>query len=72
MLVFHVMVDTLRSADLRGYAKASWIIAIILLPLVGTLAYLVIRGSSMHQRDNRAVEQRAIEEYIRTIAATKE
>ncbi len=73
MLAFHVMADIVRSHDLRGLAKAAWVLVILILPLIGTLVYLIVRGDAMHQRETRELlERRTIEEYIRTIANTKE
>ncbi|MGC8509559.1 MAG: PLDc N-terminal domain-containing protein [Acidimicrobiales bacterium] len=74
MLAFHVMVDLFRSHDLSGGAKALWVLFILILPLAGTLIYLVARGGAMHERDQRAVrdQQRALEDYIRSIAHSKE
>ncbi len=74
MLAFHVMVDLFRSPDVRGGATALWVLFILILPLAGTLVYLIARGGSMHERDRRAErdQQRAVEDYIRSIAHSKE
>ncbi len=74
MLVFHVMIDIMRSHDLGGPSKAAWVVGILILPLLGTLIYLVARGGSMHERDRRAIQsqQQAFEDYIRKVANTKE
>ncbi len=74
LLVFHVLADIMRSHDLSGPQKAGWVIGILVLPLLGTLFYLVVRGSSMHERDRRTVQtqQAAFEEYIRRVANSKE
>lgn len=74
ILVFHVMYDIFRSHDLSGAGKASWIIVILIFPLVGSLIYVVVRGGSMHERDLRAsqMNQRTLEDYIRQVANTKE
>ncbi|KPM55505.1 hypothetical protein CcI49_01920 [Frankia sp. CcI49] len=52
-LLFAVVTDVFRSQDLSGWGKAGWTAAIILLPLIGVLAYLIVRGHSMHERQNR-------------------
>ncbi len=74
MLAFHVMGDLFRSHDLSGGAKALWVLFILILPLAGTLIYLIARGSSMHERDQRTGrdQQRALDDYIRAIAHSKE
>ena len=74
ILVFHVVVDIFRSHDLSGPTKALWLIFIFVLPLGGTLLYVVIRGGSMHLRDIRQSQdqQKAVDDYIRKVANTKE
>ncbi len=74
ILVFHVVVDIFRSHDLSGPAKALWVIFILVLPLLGTLIYVVVRGGSMHERQVQAnaAQQKAFEDYIRKVANTKE
>ena len=74
ILVFHVMIDIFRSHDLSGPAKALWIIFILVLPLLGTLVYVLARGGSMHDRQVQVVaaQQKAFEDYIRRVANTKE
>ncbi|OAA28090.1 Phospholipase D-nuclease N-terminal [Frankia sp. EI5c] len=52
-LLFAVVTDVFRSHDLSGWAKAGWTALILVLPLVGVLAYLIIRGTSMHERQAR-------------------
>jgi len=34
IVIFHVMVDIMRSHDLSGAAKAAWVLFILILPLV--------------------------------------
>ena len=74
MLVFHIMVDIVRSHDLSGPGKMWWILFILVLPLVGSLVYFVVRGGSMHERQAQGApsHQRGFEEYIRAIANSKE
>lgn len=74
ILVFHVVLDIFRSHDLSGPAKALWIFFIVVVPLFGSLIYVLVRGGSMHQRQVAAVQsqQKAFEDYIRTVANTKE
>ncbi len=74
MLVFQVMIDIFASHDLSGPAKALWVLFILVLPLLGALIYLITRGGSMHERRIHAmqVQQKAFEDYIRTVANSKE
>lgn len=70
--LFYIFRDVFRSRDLSGFAKAGWVFLIVLLPLIGVLAYLISRGSSMQQRDAQEAAERewAIQEYIRTVATS--
>ena len=49
-LVIYILIDIFRSSDLRGAAKCAWVILVLILPFLGILAYLVVRGGSMHER----------------------
>jgi hypothetical protein len=73
VLAFHVLQDLFRSADLGGPLKAFWVL-FILVPLIGCLVYLVVRGGSMHERQMYANQdhQQAFEDYIRRVSNTKE
>ena len=44
-----VVFDVFRSSDLSNWGKALWIIFIILIPYIGVLAYLIVRGHTMHE-----------------------
>jgi hypothetical protein len=71
-LVFSVLVDVFRSHDLGGLAKALWVIFIIVLPFLGVLAYLLVRGGSMHERSAQAAaaQDAAMKSYIQEAAGT--
>jgi hypothetical protein len=53
-ILITVFIDIFRSADLSGWGKALWFCFVLFIPLIGVLAYLIVRGSSMHER---AVQQ---------------
>lgn len=46
-LMFSVFIDIFRSHDLRGWAKALWILFVVLIPLAGILVYFIARGDKM-------------------------
>lgn len=54
-LLFVIISDVFRSRDLSGWGKAGWLTAVIIVPLLGVLAYTISRGDSMGER---AVEDR--------------
>jgi hypothetical protein len=49
-LLFVIVSDIFRSRDLSGWGKAGWLAAVIILPLLGILAYTIFRGDAMSQR----------------------
>ena len=53
-LLITVFMDIFRSHDLGGWAKALWVLFIIILPFLGVLVYLIARGGKMHERAARA------------------
>lgn len=71
-LLFKILTDLFRSHDLNGWAKAGWIILVILLPFLGVLLYVIIRGRSMSQRDVEQAQQNeaAFKQYVREAAVT--
>jgi Short C-terminal domain/Phospholipase_D-nuclease N-terminal len=46
-----VVVDVFRSHDLSGWAKAGWLVLIVLLPLLGVLIYIIARGDKMRAHE---------------------
>jgi hypothetical protein len=44
-----VVFDIFRSSDLSNWGKALWILFIIIIPYIGVLAYLIVRGHTMHE-----------------------
>jgi len=52
-----VIFDIFRSSDLSNWAKALWVLFIIVLPWIGILAYLLARGHKMHEHQERARAQ---------------
>ena len=48
-LLIMVFSDLFRSHDLGGWAKALWVIGIIIFPYLGVLVYLIARGGKMHE-----------------------
>jgi uncharacterized membrane protein YcjF (UPF0283 family) len=72
MLMFWIITDIFRSDDLSGWAKAGWLLGVIILPLVGILVYLIARGGSMRERQEARAQAQdaAFREYVRQAAAS--
>ncbi len=71
-LLIVVFGDIFRSHDMGGFAKALWVLFVILIPLIGVLIYLIARGGKMHQRAERDVEeqQQDFDNYVKNVANT--
>lgn len=67
-----IIMDIFRDHALNGWAKAGWVILIIVLPLVGALIYLIARGGSIADRESRRMmeAQRAQADYVRSVAGS--
>ena len=48
-----VVFDIFRSHDLSNWAKALWVLFIFVLPFIGILAYLIVRGHTMHEHQEQ-------------------
>lgn len=46
-LVLSVFADIFRSADMSGWAKALWVLFVIVVPFIGVFTYLIVRGPRM-------------------------
>ena len=55
--VIGIISDVFRSNDLSGIAKGLWVLFIIVVPWLGVLSYLVIRGDGMQERNLQAVAE---------------
>lgn len=49
-LLIAIFSDIFRDHELSGWGKALWSLGIIIVPWLGALAYLVVRGRSMNER----------------------
>jgi general stress protein CsbA len=58
--------------DISGWAKAAWIVFLIVLPFLGALIYLIANGSEMAQRRVRdaQVSQEHFDTYVRSVATS--
>lgn len=70
--VWAVISDLIRDQSLGGWAKAIWIIALVIFPLVTALVYFIARGRGMAERASRDVQtsREATEDYIRSVASS--
>jgi hypothetical protein len=50
-LLISVASDLFRRHDISGWAKAIWVIVLIVAPYIGVLAYLIFQGRGMGERN---------------------
>src|SRR5215470_11529206 len=72
MVMFMIFSDLFRDRETAGWVKAIWVIALIFLPLLSSLIYLIVRGPSMTERQMRsAAEMKQMQDsYIRDVASS--
>lgn len=70
VLLFRVIVDIFRDDSISGWAKAGWLLLVLLVPFLGVLVYVIARGRGMGSRDvAQARAQKAeFDQYIRETA----
>jgi type VI protein secretion system component VasK len=71
-ILITVFADIFRSHDLSGWAKAIWVIGVIIFPYLGVFVYLIARGHKMseHAQEAMQAQQEAQRQYIQQAAGT--
>ena len=62
-MIIAIFGDIFRDHELGGGAKALWTLFIIIIPWLGALVYLIVRGRSMNERALQAAK--ANDEHMR-------
>jgi len=72
-ILIWIFIDIFRSRDLSGWGKALWFLFVLFIPLIGVLVYLIVRGSSMHERAVQQARQQDQEfrSYVQDAAGTQ-
>jgi predicted PurR-regulated permease PerM len=70
MMLFGVIVDIFRRHDAGGGKKALWLLFILFFPLVGLIAYLIVNGHGIAQRQAKDVQrsQAEFDDYVKSVA----
>jgi type VI protein secretion system component VasK len=70
MILFQIIGDLFRDKELSGWWKALWIVALIVVPFLSALIYLIARGRGMAERQAGEVRraQVATDSYIQQVA----
>lgn len=67
-----VVSDLFRDHELSGAAKAAWILGLVVFPMVGSLAYVVVRGRGMAERSaaQHRMAREGFDSYVREAVAS--
>jgi hypothetical protein len=67
-----IVSDLFRDHTLSGWAKAAWIVGLVVFPFLGSLVYVVARGQGMATRhaERQHLAQAELDSYIRATAAS--
>jgi len=70
-LLITVFMDLFRRHDISGWAKAGWIIFVIILPFIGVLIYLIAESKGIAERTQKEAQQsqEQFDDYVKTVAA---
>lgn len=71
-ILIAIIGDLFRDHGMSGWGKAAWIVALIFIPFLGALIYLIARGSGMQERAAKAQAdaKKHFDEYVRSQAQT--
>jgi general stress protein CsbA len=63
--------DLFSRHDVGGWAKAAWVVFMIVLPFLGVLVYLIAESRGMAERRMKSaqVAQSQFDDYVKTVAA---
>jgi predicted PurR-regulated permease PerM len=65
-----VFIDIFRRRDLSGWAKAAWVVLVVVLPWIGVLIYLIVNHDGMAERSEKQSQaaQAQFDDYVREAA----
>jgi hypothetical protein len=71
-ILITIFADLFRDHELSGWAKAAWVLFLIVLPYLGALIYLIARGKGMRERSikEQADARKHFDSYVRETAGT--
>jgi hypothetical protein len=69
-IVITVLMDVFRRHDIGGWAKAAWVIFVVVLPWLGVLIYLIAQHDGMRERsiEQAQAQQQAFDDQVREAA----
>jgi len=71
-LLFSILGDLFSRKDVGGWAKTGWVVFMIVLPIIGVLAYLITQGRSMGERRMKDTQkaQADFDTYVKSVASS--
>jgi hypothetical protein len=71
-MLWVVFSDVFWRHDIGGWAKAGWTVFVILVPIIGSLVYIVAEGKGMAQRKVRAASHARVrfDDHVRSAAGS--
>jgi hypothetical protein len=68
-----ILGDIFRRQDIGGWAKAAWVIFLIILPFIGVLVYLIAQHDGLAERNQKQADaaQRQFDDHVRSVAASE-
>jgi predicted PurR-regulated permease PerM len=65
-----VLIDVFRRHDISGWAKAAWVVFVVILPWIGVLVYLIVNHNGMNERRVKDAQnaQAQFDDYVRKTA----
>ena len=72
MVMFAIITDLLRDPNASGFAKAAWFLALIFLPFLTSVVYLIAKGNDMGKRQLDSAQQARDQQeaYIKQVAGS--
>ena len=71
-ILITILTDLFRDHEQSGWAKAAWVLFLVVIPFLTALVYLIVRGSGMRERTIKAQAdaKKHFDEYVREQAHT--
>lgn len=66
-ILITILSDLFRDHELSGWAKAAWVLFLVIIPFITALIYLIARGEGMRDRSIKAQAdaKKHFDEYVR-------
>jgi hypothetical protein len=70
-LLITIFADLFRRSDVSGWAKAGWVVVLLVLPFIGVLIYLIAQSHGMAERRQKDVQQAQsqLDDYVRSVSS---